>query len=112
MTTNPNRPTNLTARIPKGTVIRGTFPDSPKVAGRTYTVEVFRMDAGYLPRDPWDVRHNVGSVATVTWVGGAGYWHEAAREDVEVFMDHGLIDPPVDMITRERLAEAREKADR
>jgi hypothetical protein len=65
-------------RIPKGTVITGTFPEGIKEAQRTYTVRVHAFDKGY----PESVISE-GRVDRVCWVGTGGYWHYADASDVE-----------------------------
>lgn len=92
----------LSATIPKGTLINGTFPGPDKRAGRTYTVKVHSIDAGYVPNTPWDGRHGVGRHAEVCWVGTGGYWHYAALEDVDLVG----ADKPDGYVTREAVAAA------
>ncbi len=65
-------------RIPKGTVITGTFPDRIKEAGRTYTVTAHAFDKGYPESVIGEGRED-----RVCWVGAGGYWHYAAASDVE-----------------------------
>lgn len=67
-------------KIPKGTMINGTFPESTKVASRTYTVTITRAASGY----PGEGERVPGRPAEVTWVGGGNYWHNASIADVEI----------------------------
>jgi len=69
-------------RIPKGTVITGTFPEGIKEAKRSYTVTAFSFDPAYggdpsYPSIP-------PRTAKVCWVGAGGYWCYAELADVEV----------------------------
>lgn len=73
-------------RIPKGTVITGTFKEGIKEAKTTYVVTLFTIDEGYEggPFGP-------GREAMVCWAGSGGYWHYAPLSDVEV-LDGGATD--------------------
>ena len=100
----------IKVRIPKGTVITGSFPGPAKVAGRTYVVEIqpHHLYAGYLPNDDWDRRHGLGVAASVSWTGAGGYWHEADWEDVEVIEGADLVEFKFPPVSRETLAAALE----
>lgn len=98
-------------RVPKGTVINGTFPEGLKEAGRAYTVAVHDVTHEYggvcychrdgsqdwttSPEDPHPVALTNGhgkhcsppTPAQVCWVGTGGYWHYADLNDVEVMGD-------------------------
>lgn len=65
-------------RIPKGTVIVGTFPESIKEAQRTYVVTLKAFDKGWPESHMADGRED-----RVCWAGTGGYWHYAAASDVE-----------------------------
>lgn len=105
MTASLHRPSGVKARIPKGTIISGTFPGDDKVAGRTYVVDVRRVSSGYLP-DAYDIgKGRNGRIATITWVGSGDYWHDAPLEDVEII--EGRVEDamfrPFPLITRKDL---------
>ena len=77
-------------RIPKGTIITGTFPEGTKEAGRSYVVTVFDVDPAY----PAVLTHSgselyPGREAQVTWPGTGGYWHHARVSDIEFIEDEG-----------------------
>lgn len=79
-------------RIPKGTVITGTFPERRKVAGRTYTVTAHHFDRGYTgdTHIPPESKHYIGPrPPRLCWVGAGGYWHYADFADVEVLPEEG-----------------------
>lgn len=95
-------------RIPKDTVLTGTFAGGEKFAGRTYEVDVMFADKGYVPNNPWDVEHAVGRAGSVTWPGAGGYWHEADVEDI-VVLSGSLGFDPADAVTRAELRAARER---
>ena len=68
-------PKGTKVRIPKGTVIWGTFKEGTKEAGRNQTVTVFdSTPKGYEQYgEPY-----------IVWPGTGGYWHNARVEDVEI----------------------------
>jgi hypothetical protein len=70
-------PQGMTATIPKGTPIYGTFKGRQKVAGRTYEVKVFTVDT-------------YGSGKTkICWVGAGGYWYYASLADCTLHIPLG-----------------------
>jgi len=87
----------MRARIPKGTIITGTFSGGAKEAGRTYSVEVHSVDAGHTGlchcrrEEPqaWNATEHSKHCfpprpAQVCWVGTAGYWYYADLADVQL----------------------------
>lgn len=98
----------MRARIPKGTVIRGTFDGGERVAGKTYTVNVITIDRGhpgmcYCRQSPepqaW---HDIPDhskhcypprPAEVVWAGSGGYWTFASVSDVELLPENAGGEP-------------------
>jgi hypothetical protein len=66
-------------RVPKGTVITGTFAESIKEAKTSRVVVVHRVSSGWE-----ETRMVPGQVAEITWVGSGGYYHSCAASEVEV----------------------------
>lgn len=85
---HPHNPSNIIIEIPEGTTIRSTAPEGDRVARTTYKVDVFEIQAGFLPADPWDASHGVGRVAEFLFTGGSGYWCWVAVEDVVIVQGH------------------------
>jgi hypothetical protein len=81
-------------KIPKGTIITGTFPERTKVAGRSYVVTALAVDGGHdgycvchlwadFPGDGHSKHCYPPRSASICWAGAGGYWHYAALADVE-----------------------------
>lgn len=60
-------------KVPKGTVITGTFPNGTRVSRRDAYVVIDHIK-------PWPS----DSPTSVVWAGHQDYWNEASVEDVEI----------------------------